>query len=194
MNVMNILKQDLQNFPGISCTVWCSGCEHHCKGCFNQEAWDFDAGVPFDYEMLSTILDAVSEEVCDALVLLGGEPLHPNNLHDIHRIIMNVKQTYPDKKIWVYSGYTFEELCDRNDYMLNQCLKNIDVLIDGRFVESLKNPNLRFRGSSNQRVIDVPKTLDLHTYGKVVWVHTGDEPAEELPQTFFQKLKSKIWR
>lgn len=163
MNYATIKKHDIANGPGVRVSLFVSGCTHHCKGCFNQEAWDFQYGSPFTGEQIGEIIQALSPDYIQGLSLLGGEPFEYVNQKGILELLRQVKKIYPQKDIWAYSGY----LLDR-DILSNQCKKweetrelisYIDVLVDGEFVEELKNPSLAFRGSSNQRIIDVKKSL-----------------------------------
>jgi len=163
MNYATIKKHDIANGPGVRVSLFVSGCTHHCKGCFNQEAWDFQYGSPFTEEQIDEIIQALSPKYIQGLSLLGGEPFEYVNQKGILELVRQVKKIYPQKDIWAYSGY----LLDR-DILGNQCkkweetrqlLSYIDVLVDGEFVEELKNPSLAFRGSSNQRIIDVKKSL-----------------------------------
>ena len=163
MNYAKINKNDIANGSGVRVTLFVSGCTHHCKGCFNQEAWDFDFGEPFTAETEAELLEALSPSYIKGLTLLGGEPMEPQNQRVLVGFLEKVKQQFPNKSIWCYSGYTFEELtgksrarCEVTDRMLAL----IDVLVDGEFVEELKDISLRFKGSSNQRLIDLKATLD----------------------------------
>ena len=163
MNYATIKKYDIANGPGVRVSLFVSGCTHHCKGCFNQEAWDFQYGSPFTGKQIDEIIEALKPNYIQGLSLLGGEPFEYVNQKGILELVKQVKNIYPQKDIWAYSGY----LLDR-DILGNQCKKweetrqlisYIDVLVDGEFVEELKNPSLAFRGSSNQRIIDVKKSL-----------------------------------
>lgn len=163
MNYATIKKHDIANGPGVRVSLFVSGCTHHCKGCFNQEAWDFQYGNVFTQKQIDEIIEALKPNYIQGLSLLGGEPFEYVNQKGILELVKQVKNVYPQKDIWAYSGY----LLDR-DILGNQCKKweetrqlisYIDVLVDGEFIEELKNPSLAFRGSSNQRIIDVKKTL-----------------------------------
>ena len=163
MNFAKINKNDIANGVGVRVTLFVSGCTHHCKGCFNQEAWDFGYGEPFSEDTENELLEALSPSYIKGLTLLGGEPMEPQNQRVLVGFLEKVKQQFPNKSIWCYSGYTFEELtgksrarCEVTDRMLSY----IDVLVDGKFVEELKDISLRFKGSSNQRLIDLKATLD----------------------------------
>lgn len=162
MKYAKINKNDIANGSGVRVTLFVSGCTHHCKGCFNEEAWDFDYGKPFTKDTENELLDALSPNYIKGLTLLGGEPMEPQNQRVLVEFLKKVNKKYPQKTVWCYSGYTFEELtgesrarCEVTDQMLNM----IDVLVDGKFVEKLKDISLRFKGSSNQRLIDLKATL-----------------------------------
>ena len=155
LNIATIKPCDIANGPGVRVSVFVSGCEHHCKECFNQEAWDFTYGHPMDENDLEFIITRLGPEYIAGLSMLGGEPLHPNNLKGVKRILEAVKRFYKDdKSIWMYSGYTWEELTDSQ----REILKYVDILVDGRFEIAHKVIDLRFRGSTNQRIIDVKKS------------------------------------
>lgn len=163
MNYATIKNLDIANGPGLRVSLFVSGCTHHCKGCFNPESWDFHYGQPFTEETKEEIFRLLENEHIKGLSLLGGEPFEPVNQKVLAPFLQEVKQKFPQKDIWCYSGYNFElDMLTGNLgswEITEQMLSCIDVLVDGEFVLSLKNPNLRFRGSANQRVIDVPKSL-----------------------------------
>ena len=168
MNYAKINKNDIANGSGVRVTLFVSGCTHHCKGCFNQEAWDFDFGQPFTEETEKELLEALSPSYIKGLTLLGGEPMEPQNQRALVGFLEKVKEKFPKKSIWCYSGYTFEELTSQSrarSEVTDHVLSLIDVLVDGEFVEELKDISLRFKGSSNQRLIDLKTTLKM---GKVV--------------------------
>ena len=161
MNYGAIKETDIANGIGIRVSLFVSGCTHHCPGCFNSDTWDFAYGEPFDKTTEERILSLLSPDYIGGLSLLGGEPMEPTNQRVLEPFLTRVKEAYPQKTVWCYSGYTFEEMlsgrahCEVTDSMLSM----IDVLVDGPFVHSLKNIALKFRGSENQRIIDVPKSL-----------------------------------
>ena len=163
MHYANIKTCDIANGPGVRVSLFVSGCTHHCKGCFNEVAWDFDYGTPFTEETIQTILDMLRPQYIKGLTLLGGEPFEPENQRALLPFVKRVREKLPRKTIWAYSGFTFDEMktpgthvrCEVTDELLDQ----LDVLVDGRFVEELKDISLLFRGSSNQRLIDMKKTL-----------------------------------
>ena len=153
MRYNKIRKMDISNGPGIRVSIFMQGCSFHCKDCFNSETWDFKAGKEFNDEIINKVLDLASLPHIVGLSILGGEPMHPNNREGTIKLAKAFKKRYPNKDIWVWSGYLFDELKDIEG------LSYIDTLVDGRFVLEKANPTLKFRGSSNQRVIDVKKSL-----------------------------------
>lgn len=164
MNYATIKKCDVANGPGVRVSLFVSGCSHHCKGCFNQEAWDYNYGNQFTEKEEQEVMEALKPEYIKGLSLLGGEPLDLKNQEGLLPIVKKAKELYPEKPIWCYTGYLFDkqvmgEMSKTNE-TTNELLKYIDYVVDGQFVETLKNPTLKFRGSSNQRIIDVQKTLE----------------------------------
>lgn len=163
MNYAAIKKMDIANGPGVRVSLFVSGCTHHCKGCFNPEAWDFNYGEPFTREVEDTVLEALRPGYIQGLSLLGGEPFEPANQTALLPFLRRFREQFPDKTLWCYSGYDFEKdmltgnLGDWNTVC--EMLSYIDVLVDGKFVLEKKNPDLRFRGSENQRVIRVQESL-----------------------------------
>ena len=159
-----IKKCDIANGEGVRVSLFVSGCTHHCLGCFNEATWDFHYGKEFTEETEKELLDALEPSYINGLSLLGGEPFEPENQKALVPFLRKVKERYPGKNIWCYSGYLYDSQllsesrarCEYTDEMLSM----IDVLVDGRFVESLKDITLVFRGSSNQRIIDVKKSLE----------------------------------
>lgn len=154
----NIKYYDISNGDGVRTSLFVSGCNHHCKGCFNEVAWDFDYGKEFSYNTLKEILDSLKPDYIAGLSILGGEPLDYKNINTVSIIVEVVRKSFPNKSIWVYTGYTYEELLERNNLFTSLILNKIDVLVDGKFIEELKDISLKFRGSSNQRIIDMNKT------------------------------------
>ena len=166
MNYASIKECDVANGPGVRVSVFVSGCNHHCKGCFNREAWDYNYGNRFTEKEEKEVMEALKPDYIKGLSLLGGEPLDIKNQEGLLPVVKKAKELYPDKPIWCYTGYLFdkqvmENMAKTND-TTNELLKYIDYVVDGQFVESLRNPSLQFRGSSNQRIIDVQKTLENH--------------------------------
>lgn len=162
MNYAAIKRRDIANGTGVRVSLFVSGCTHHCKGCFNEEAQDFHYGQPFTREVEDRLLEDLSPSFVNGLTLLGGEPFEPENQRALLPFLRRVRECLPEKDIWAYSGYGYERdllgesraRCEATD----QLLSLIDVLVDGEFVEELKDISLRFRGSSNQRLIDLPKS------------------------------------
>ncbi len=163
MNYADIKKADVANGLGVRVSLFVSGCTHHCKNCFNQEAWDFNYGKKFTEKEIDKIINELDHSYVAGLTLLGGEPLEHINQQGLLPLLRKVKEKFPKKNIWCYTGYTFE-----NDIMgkmyknweeTKELLSYIDVLVDGKFEEDKKDIKLRFRGSSNQRIIDVQKSL-----------------------------------
>ncbi len=160
MNYATIKKFDIANGPGVRVSLFVSGCRHHCKNCFNKEAWDFNYGKPLTEEIMDEILDACKPDHITGLSLLGGEPFEKENRAGLIKLVRKFHERYPEKTVWCYTGFVLdEELLKAGESDTLELLSLIDVLVDGRFVEELKDLALLFRGSSNQRIIDVPKTL-----------------------------------
>ena len=162
MNYATIKWADVANGPGVRVSLFVSGCTHRCPGCFNEEAQDFAYGQPFTRAEADRIVEALSPAHIKGLSLLGGEPFEPDNQRALLPLLRRVREKYPSKEVWCYSGYTLEELrqnsrarCEATDEMLSL----LDVLVDGPFVEAQKDLNLRFRGSANQRILNVPASI-----------------------------------
>lgn len=153
MNFAKIKSVDVANGEGVRVSLFVSGCGHHCKGCFNSELWDYNAGQDFTTKDLVDIINLCSKSYISGISLLGGEPLDPRNVAVVTSVVKFFKGHFPNKTVWCYTGFKFEDV-----YNL-EIMKYIDVLVDGEFVEELKDPRLKFRGSSNQRIIDVKKTM-----------------------------------
>jgi len=164
MNYGSIKSADIANGTGVRVTLFVSGCTHHCKNCFNPETWDFNYGSKFTKDVEDKIINDMNHDYIEGLTLLGGEPMHPNNQSALNPFLVRVKESYPNKTIWCYTGYVYDkDLVPNGRAYTNdtdELLKNIDVLVDGPFVESMKNLMLKFRGSSNQRIIDMKRTLE----------------------------------
>lgn len=163
MYYANLKKHDVANGVGVRVSLFVSGCTHYCKGCFNSEAWDFKYGKEYTQDTEAEVISALNHEYIAGLSLLGGEPFEPQNQRVLVALLKKVREEYPNKDIWCYTGYTFEKdltkggkvYCEVTDEMLSY----LDILVDGEFIEELKDLKLRFRGSSNQRIIDVKKSL-----------------------------------
>ena len=154
MRYASIRKMDISNGEGIGVSLFVQGCPIHCKGCFQPETWDFDGGKDFTDEQIDTIIDLAKPDHISGLSILGGEPMHPKNIEATTKLAKKFKEIYPNKTIWSWSGFIFDEyLKDK------EVVKYIDVLIDGQYKDELHDPTLKWKGSSNQRVIDVKKSL-----------------------------------
>ena len=164
MNYATIKYNDIANGIGIRTSLFVSGCTHKCKGCFNSEAWDFNYGAPFTTEVEEEILKSLEPAFVDGLSLLGGEPFEPQNQLALYSFLKRVKERFPNKDIWCYTGYLFDKELLSSSRATTPVTKDmllfIDVLVDGKFVEAKKNISLAFKGSENQRIIDVKKSLN----------------------------------
>lgn len=185
MNYATIKKTDIANGPGVRVSLFVSGCRHHCKNCFNREAWAFDYGQQYTPSVQEEILAALAPSFITGLSLLGGEPFEPENQAALLGLLEAVYDRYPHKTVWCYSGFTFEELLGGaagDTVLVRRLLQRIDVLVDGRFEEEKKDLTLRFRGSSNQRILDVKRSLEQGTAVLMdgVWQRTvGSRNIEE---------------
>ena len=171
MNYATIKYYDIANGPGVRTSVFVSGCRHHCPGCFNEVAWDFGYGKPFDKAARNEVFASCQPDYIAGLSLLGGEPMEPENQRELVSFVRNFKALYPGKTVWCYSGYTWEQLtgavpCPARCEVTDELLSLLDVLVDGRFVQAEHDISLRFRGSRNQRLLDVPRSLAAH---RPVW-------------------------
>ena len=164
MNYAVIKKFDIANGPGVRVSLFVSGCRHHCKNCFNKEAWDFDYGYEYNDAVIDEIIEACDKDYITGLSLLGGEPFEPENQEGILRLVERFDEKFPDKDIWCYTGFLFDKQllagAVGNSETVLKALEHIDVVVDGKFVEELKNLALIFRGSLNERIIDVKKSLE----------------------------------
>jgi len=169
MNYADIKNCDVANGPGVRISLFVSGCTHHCKNCFNPETWDFNYGKPFGQEQIDTILELLSPDHIQGFTLLGGEPFEPVNQKGLLPLLKAIRTKYPQKDIWCFSGYLFEEITDmcRNQTETKEMLSYLDVLVDGRFMEDKKDLSLRFKGSSNQRTILVKESIKANSI--VLW-------------------------
>ena len=163
MNYATIKKTDVANGPGVRVSLFVSGCTHHCKGCFNSVAWDFQYGQAYTQETEQEILQALAPDYIRGLSLLGGEPLEPQNRGTVLSLVKKVRETYPQKTIWCYTGYDFDKdlmaWLAAGDPVITELLPLLDVIVDGEYKEEYRNLRLPFRGSENQRILDAPLSL-----------------------------------
>ena len=163
MNYALIRENDIANGPGVRTSLFVSGCRHHCKGCFNPETWNFNYGSLFTQNEIDQIIQATEPSFVDGLTLLGGEPLEPENQEGLIELLKQFRQKLPNKTVWCYSGFSFENdllpKINNNIEHIKELLSLVDVLVDGKFVEELKSSALLFRGSSNQNIIDVKQSI-----------------------------------
>ena len=163
MHHADIKRRDVANGEGVRVSVFVSGCNHHCKGCFNECAWDFNYGNKFTEKQEEEVLKDLDHDYISGLTLLGGEPLEPANQEGLLPLVKKAKEKFPDKKIWCYTGFDFEKdvvgKMAKQSETTKELLKYIDVMVDGKFEEDKKDLKLKFRGSSNQRILDVQESL-----------------------------------
>lgn len=161
MNYANIKEYDIADGPGVRVSLFVSGCRHHCKGCFNEETWDFQFGNPYTKEVEDKIIELLGSSYIQGFTLLGGEPFEPENQVELVKLLKRIRETYPQKDIWCYTGFLWDvDLVEdgrAHTEVTDEMLSYIDVLVDGPFVEALKDITLVFRGSSNQRVLELNK-------------------------------------
>ncbi len=155
MRYHNITKDDMLNGDGLRVVLWLAGCSHHCKGCQNPVTWDPEGGIPFDDQARWELEEQLGKDYIDGITFSGGDPLYEGNREDVTRLAREIRRKYPDKSIWLYTGYRWEEIRDL------EIMKYIDVVVDGRFILEERDVTLEWKGSANQRVIDVPKTRQL---------------------------------
>ena len=147
-----IRKMDISNGPGVRVSIFMQGCSFHCKNCFNQETWDFEGGQEFTEDTINKVLELSDKKEVKGLSILGGEPMHPTNIEGTTKLAKTFKEKYPEKNIWAWSGFKYEDIKD------NDVFNYIDVLVDGQYKDELHDPTLKWRGSSNQRVIDIKES------------------------------------
>ena len=158
MNYHNIKTDDMLNGDGLRVTCWVSGCDIGCFNCYNPQTWDYKSGIPFTEETMQEILYDLSKPYIKGCTLSGGHPLDPLNASEVLKIVKRIKMVFPNKDIWIYSGFKWEYII--KDETLREIMKYTDVLVDGKYIDELRDISLPFRGSSNQRIIDIPKTLE----------------------------------
>ena len=151
MNYHNITKDDMLNGDGLRVVLWVAGCNHHCQGCQNPQTWDINSGIPFDNTAKLELFAELDKEYIDGITLSGGDPLHPQNLQSTTILLKEIKEKYPNKTVWIYTGYTYEQIQEK------ELIKYIDVLVDGPYIKSRRDLHLEYRGSSNQRIIKLSK-------------------------------------
>ena len=165
MNYGTIKECDIADGPGVRVSLFVSGCRHHCKGCFNADTWDFNYGMPYTKETEDEIIRLLAPDYIQGLTLLGGEPFEPENQRELVKLLKRVRETYPDKDIWSYSGYIYDvDLVEGGrayTEVTKEMLSYLDVLVDGPFVQELKDITLKFRGSKNQRIINPQNGKDV---------------------------------
>ena len=159
MRYHNITTDDMLNGDGLRTVLWVAGCTHRCQGCHNPITWDIDGGIPFDEAADDELFEKLSADYISGITFSGGDPLHPHNREEVTRLAKKCRELFPEKTIWLYTGFLWEDVCGL------EVIPMIDVLVDGRFVKELFDAKLHWKGSSNQRVIDVQETLRL---GKIV--------------------------
>jgi len=173
MNYHNITTDDMNNGEGLRVVLWLSGCNHHCKGCQNTQTWDENSGIKFDISAKNEIFEELSKDYISGITFSGGDPLHENNLEKVLMLVNQIRLLFPNKTIWLYTGYTWEDIMysrmphppkyTAKEFLLwnqrNEIVSKIDVLVDGRYEEDKRDVLLHWRGSSNQRVIDVQESL-----------------------------------
>lgn len=163
MNYCEIKNCDIANGPGVRITLFVSGCRNHCPGCFQPQTWDFDFGHPFDSETEERVLRMLEPSYIRGITVLGGEPFEPENQPALLALLSTVRKRFPAKDVWIFTGFTWEELhsseCRAYTAVTEELISAADVIVDGRFVEEKKNIRLRFRGSENQRIIDVRRSV-----------------------------------
>lgn len=170
MNYHNITYPDMNNGDGLRVVLWLSGCIHHCFNCQNPQTWDVNSGIPFDESAKEELFSELDKDYISGLTLSGGDPLHEANLDDVLELVNEIRLSFPNKTIWLYSGYRFDDeecwIKPKDDianifrFVRQEIIKNVDVMVDGRYIDSQRNITLKWRGSMNQRVIDVKKSLD----------------------------------
>lgn len=159
MRYHNITTDDMLNGDGLRTVLWVAGCTHRCEGCHNPITWDIDGGIPFDEDAENELFEKLAPKYISGITFSGGDPLHPKNRDEVTRLARKFRELYPEKTIWLYTGFSWEDICELD--VIPLC----DVIVDGRFVKPLFDAKLHWKGSSNQRVIDVKATLAL---GKIV--------------------------
>ena len=167
MNYHNITYPDMNNGDGLRVVLWLSGCSHHCFNCQNPQTWDVNSGIPFDESAKEELFRELGKDYISGLTLSGGDPLHEVNLDDVLDLVNEIRLSFPNKTIWIYSGYQWSEIFNDGVYLTRDCagwkrreiVKKCDVMIDGKYIDSLRDPQLKWKGSSNQHVINIGKSM-----------------------------------
>ena len=167
MNYHNITYPDMNNGDGLRVALWLSGCSHHCYNCQNPQTWDVNSGIPFDESAKEELFRELDKDYISGLTLSGGDPLHEANLDDVLELVNKIRLSFPNKTIWIYSGYRWSEIFNDGVYLTRDCagwkrreiVKKCDVMIDGKYMDSLRDPQLKWKGSSNQHVINIEKSM-----------------------------------
>lgn len=159
MNYMMIRTDDMLNGDGLRVVLFCTACDHKCKNCHNPETWDKNAGKKFDKNAKAEIMKELKNDYISGITFSGGDPLHDSNLDDVYDLCNEIKNNFDNKSIWLYSGYTYEEIIERNIVKAKKILELVDIFVDGKFIEELSDVNYHWAGSTNQRIIDMRKTL-----------------------------------
>lgn len=157
MNYHKIEKASIANGTGVRVVLWVSGCSLHCKGCQNPSTWSYESGEPFDEDAKIKLFKAINKSYIEGITFSGGHPLERRNLNDVYYLIAEIKDKFPNKNIWLYTGFTFEDIVNKPEY--RKIIELCDIIVDGKYIEELNDITLKWRGSSNQRVIDVKETL-----------------------------------
>ena len=175
MNYLQITHEDVCNGDGLRVVLWLSGCSHHCHNCQNPQTWNPESGIPFDESAKQEIFNELSKDYISGITFSGGDPLHENNLDEVLKLVQQIRISFPNKTIWLYTGYEWRDIFrgepsaisqqGLNNYKRREIIKLCDVLVDGRYIDEQKDLTLKFRGSKNQKVINVPESLK---QGKVV--------------------------
>ena len=168
MNYHNITYPDMNNGDGLRVVLWLSGCSHHCYNCQNPQTWDANSGIPFDESAKKELFRELDKDYISGLTLSGGDPLHEANLDDVLELVNEIRLSFPNKSIWIYSGFRWSEIFNDGVYLTKECagwkrreiIKQCTVMVDGRYIDSQRNPSKKWAGSDNQRVIDIRKSLE----------------------------------
>lgn len=159
MNYHDITYPDMNNGSGLRVVLWLSSCSHHCYNCQNPQTWDCNSGIPFEQAARNELFEQLSKDYISGITLTGGDPLHGNNLDGVLDLVNEIRLSFPEKNIWLYSGYTLGEVLNGENEIRKEIISKCDVMIDGRYVDELRDISLKWRGSNNQNVIDVQESI-----------------------------------